>query len=186
MPGEAARPARPSPLLPRTPAPLQDHPMDSTLIRRLTWGIERVLILLSIAIAVVVFLQVVFRYVLRQPLFWSEELPRYLLIWMSFLAAAVAQKQDAHINITLCLAPLAPRARRILQLLTNGIVLGFLGILVYSGGLVTNITAHHRSTALQLPMGFVYAALPVGACLMMLYLVLQIVDGVRRLRAGGA
>ena len=42
--------------------------MDSTLIRRLTYGIERVLIVLSMGIALVVFLQVVFRYALRQPL----------------------------------------------------------------------------------------------------------------------
>jgi len=48
---------------------------------------------------------------------------------------------------------------------------------------VTSITAHHRSTALQLPMGLVYAALPVGAILMSVYLFLQIADGVRRLKA---
>lgn len=160
--------------------------MESTFIRRLTRAIEHILTLLSMGIALVVFLQVVFRYVLRQPLYWSEELPRYLLIWMSFLAAAVAQKQEAHINITLCLSPLSPRARQLLQLVTNGIILGFLGVLAYSGGLVTRITAQHRSTALQLPMGVVYAALPVGAGLMMLYLILQIVDGLRRLRAGAA
>jgi TRAP-type C4-dicarboxylate transport system permease small subunit len=69
-----------------------------------------VLIALSMGIAAVVFLQVVFRYVLRQPLFWSEELPRYLLIWMSFLAAALAQKTEAHINITLCLTWLPRRS----------------------------------------------------------------------------
>jgi TRAP-type C4-dicarboxylate transport system permease small subunit len=55
-------------------------------------------------------------------------------------------------------------------------------VLVYSGGLVVNITAHHRSTALQLPMGLVYAAVPVGALLMMLYLVLQILQELRALR----
>ena len=80
--------------------------MDSRLIRGVTWGVERVLILLSMLIASVVFLQVVFRYVLQQPLYWSEELPRYLLIWMSFLAAALAQKNEAHINITLAVTPL--------------------------------------------------------------------------------
>ena len=157
--------------------------MDSIVIRRLTRLVEWMLTALSILIFVVVFLQVLFRYLLRQPLFWSEELPRYLLIWMSFLAAAVAQKQDAHINITLCLAPLSARARRLLKILTDAVILAFLWILIYSGGLVTSITAHHRSTALQLPMGLVYAALPVGAILMSLYLVLQIADGVRRLKA---
>jgi len=157
--------------------------MDSIVIRKLTRLVEWMLTVLSILIFVVVFLQVLFRYLLRQPLFWSEELPRYLLIWMSFLAAAVAQKQDAHINITLCLAPLSARARRLLKILTDAVILAFLWILIYSGGLVTSITAHHRSTALQLPMGLVYAALPVGAILMSLYLVLQIADSVRRLKA---
>jgi TRAP-type C4-dicarboxylate transport system permease small subunit len=157
--------------------------MDSTFIRGLTQLVEWMLTVLSILIFVVVFLQVLFRYLLRQPLFWSEELPRYLLIWMCFLAAAVAQKHDAHINITLCLASLSTRARQVLKILTDAIILAFLWILIYSGGLVTSITAHHRSTALQLPMGLVYAALPVGAILMSLYLVLQIADGVRRLKA---
>ena len=157
--------------------------MESALIRRLTQFVEWMLVVLSILIFVVVFLQVLFRYLLRQPLFWSEELPRYLLIWMCFLAAALAQKQDAHINITLCLAPLSTRARQVLKILTDVIILVFLWILIYSGSLVTSITAHHRSTALQLPMGLVYAALPVGAILMSLYLVLQIADSVRRLKA---
>ena len=157
--------------------------MESVLIRRLTQFVEWLLVALSVLIFAVVFLQVLFRYLLRQPLFWSEELPRYLLIWMCFLAAAVAQKHDAHINITLCLAPLSTRARQVLKILTDAIILAFLWVITYSGGLVTSITAHHRSTALQLPMGLVYAALPVGAILMSLYLVLQIADNVRRLKA---
>ena len=157
--------------------------MESALIRRLTRFVEWMLVAFSILIFVVVFLQVLFRYLLRQPLFWAEELPRYLLIWMSFLAAALAQKTDAHINITLCLAPLSARARQALKILTDAIVLAFLWVLIYSGGLVTSITAHHRSTALQIPMGVVYAALPVGAVLMSLYLILQLAASVRRLKA---
>jgi TRAP-type C4-dicarboxylate transport system permease small subunit len=149
--------------------------MDSAVVRRLTWIVERALIALSALIALVVFLQVVFRYLLRQPLFWSEELPRYLLIWMSFLAAALAQKSEAHINITLAIAPLPPAWRRAIRILTTLIILAFLGVLVYSGALVVGITIHHRSTALQIPMAAVYLALPVGAALMMLYLALQIV-----------
>lgn len=153
--------------------------MDSTFIRRLTWLIERLLIVLCGCIALVVFLQVLFRYVLRQPLFWSEELPRYLLIWTTFLAAALAQKHEAHISIAFCLAPLPVRARAVVRIVTNLVFLGFLAVLVYSGSVVVGITAHHRSTALQLPMGVVYAALAVGAALMALYLMLQIVDGIR-------
>jgi TRAP-type C4-dicarboxylate transport system permease small subunit len=72
------------------------------------------------------------------------------------------------------------------RVLTDLVILGFLGILMYSGSLVVGITAHHRSTALQLPMGLVYAALPTGALLMALYLILQIVDGICEVCRGRA
>lgn len=157
--------------------------MESTFIRRLTWALEKVLIALSALIAIVVFLQVVFRYVLRQPLFWSEELPRYLLIWITFLASALAQEHLAHINITLVVNRLPSKLQRWLRVVTNIVILGFLGVLVYSGGLVSRITVHHRSTALQIPMAAVYLALPVGGTLMMLYLLLQIAQDVRNPRA---
>jgi TRAP-type C4-dicarboxylate transport system permease small subunit len=156
--------------------------LDSAFIRRLTWIVERLLIGLSAAIALVVCLQVLFRYLLQQPLFWSEELPRYLLIWMSFLAAAVAQRDEAHINITLVVNWLPARARRLAHLLASSLTLAFLGVLIYSGSLVTRITVAHRSTALQLPMAAVYVALPVGAALMAVYLALQILRELRGLR----
>ncbi len=155
--------------------------MNSKLIENATRQLERVLIALSVLISSVVFLQVVFRYVLQQPLYWSEELPRYLLIWMSFLAAARAQKDEAHINIGLCLAPLPVAVQRGIRIFTNVVIAAFLAILVYSGMLVVNITANHRSTALQIPMAAVYAALPAGAIVMMVYLVLQIVRDVQML-----
>jgi len=153
--------------------------MENTLIRKLTWLLERILIALSLLISIVVFLQVVFRYVLSQPLFWSEELPRYLLIWTTFLAAALAQKHRAHINITLAVNLLPRRIQKWLRILADILICVFLGVLVYSGSLVSRVTLHHRSTALQIPMAAVYLALPVGAALMMLYLLLQIIDDVR-------
>jgi TRAP-type C4-dicarboxylate transport system permease small subunit len=141
--------------------------------------LEHLLVGLAALIAVVVFLQVVFRYALHQPLFWSEELPRYLLIWMAFLAAARAQRDEAHLGITLGVNRLPPGLRRWASLAVRLAMLGFLGILVYSGLLVVQITAHHRSTALQLPMAAVYAALPVGALLMMGTLGRQILRDLR-------
>jgi TRAP-type transport system small permease protein len=153
--------------------------MESGLMRCLRTGLEWILVALSAGIAVVVCLQVLFRYVLHQPLYWSEELPRYLLIWMAFLAAGLAQREEAHINITLLLHLFPAAGQRAIRVGMNVVILAFLGLLVYSGALVTRITVAHRSTALQIPMAVVYAALPVGAVLMMLYLSLQIVQELR-------
>jgi TRAP-type transport system small permease protein len=154
--------------------------VNSVCIRGLTYALERVLILLTILISGVVLLQVIFRYLLQQPLYWSEELPRYLLIWVSFLAAALAQRSDGHINIMLLVNLLPASAQRWVRLLTRLATLAFLTVLLYSGFLVTRITVAHRSTALQIPMAAVYLALPVGAALMMLYLVLQMAEEIWR------
>ena len=54
---------------------------------------ERALIILLAAMAVAVFLQVLFRYLLHLPLFWTEEFARYCLVWASLLGAAVALKR---------------------------------------------------------------------------------------------
>jgi TRAP-type C4-dicarboxylate transport system permease small subunit len=153
--------------------------MDTLFVRRLTRMLEWLLIALSATISIVVFLQVLFRYVLSQPLFWSEELPRYLLIWTTFLAAALAQKHRAHINITLAVTLLPPTMQRWLRIVVDAAILAFLGILVYSGSTVSRVTLYHRSTALQIPMAAVYLALPVGGALMMLYLLLQIIQDLK-------
>jgi len=98
---------------------------------------------------------------------------------MAFLAAARAQQDDAHLNIALAVNCLPPGARHWTRLAVRLCMLAFLGVLVYSGTLVAQITVHHRSTALQLPMAAVYAALPVGSALMMLFLGLQILRDLR-------
>lgn len=153
--------------------------IDNRFIRGLTWVLERILIILGVLISIVVFMQVVFRYLLKQPLFWSEELPRYLLIWSTFLAAALAQKNLGHINLTLVVHLMPPKVQKWIRIITDFIILGFLGILVYSGSIVSKITIHHRSTALQIPMAVVYLALPIGGILMVVYLLLQIYQEIK-------
>jgi TRAP-type C4-dicarboxylate transport system permease small subunit len=58
-----------------------------------------IVIIVSI-MAVVVFVEVIFRYVLLLPLFWTEEFARYCLVWSSLLGAGVALKRSEHIAVT--------------------------------------------------------------------------------------
>ena len=65
-----------------------------------TW-VERSLAILGITMAAVIILQVIFRYVLNHSLFWSEELARYLLVWLTFLGASSAYYRKVHPGIDL-------------------------------------------------------------------------------------
>ena len=119
--------------------------------------------------AVVVFLQVIFRYVLNLPLFWTEEFARYCLVWSSLLGSAVAVKRGQHIAVTIFMERLPPRLRRRLSIIALLSVAAILTIILWGGIQLVAITRAQISPALRIPMSVPYLAVPVGAALMLLH-----------------
>ena len=72
------------------------------------------LVVVLSAMAVVVFLQVIFRYALNLPLFWTEEFARYCLVWASLLGAGIAFKRGEHIAVTFFTERFLPGKKSIL------------------------------------------------------------------------
>lgn len=105
---------------------------------------------------------------------WSEELTRFLLVWLSMLGAAVLLRRDDHIKLELLTDYLTPRLRIVLSLLLRLLVLGFLCILLYESWLVANARAVTHAPALGLSMRIPYLALPAGAALMVLFTLVNI------------
>jgi TRAP-type C4-dicarboxylate transport system permease small subunit len=156
-------------------------------------GIERIGIWLDLAarrltqlcvgvMVVVVTLQVVWRYFLKSPIFWAEELARYGLVWMSFIGAAVALRagQLACMDLLVNLFPAAiKRVVVVIVTLTSFALLLFL--FWYSLVLVgqPSVVAQ-RSPAMRVPMYYVYLAMPVGLGLMAIQSFLQLLHGILR------
>lgn len=105
---------------------------------------------------------------------WSEELTRFLLVWLSMLGAAVLLRRDDHIKLELLTDYLTPRLRIGLSLLLRLLVLGFLCILLYESWLVANARAVTHAPALGISMRIPYLALPAGATLMVLFTLVNI------------
>jgi TRAP-type C4-dicarboxylate transport system permease small subunit len=121
-------------------------------------------------LAAVVVIAVITRYFLNLPLAWSEEVSRYSFIWATFLGAVICLREGTHLSVDLLLRRLSiPRRRRAA---TAGRVLMaiLLGIVLYSGIQVAQVTHAQQSPALGIPMSWVYLAVPVGAALMLLEL----------------
>lgn len=135
--------------------------------------------LLLAAMVADVTIQVFFRYVIQDPPTWTEELARFLFTWQIFLAAGLAFGRGSHIVVDALLLVLPGGGRRLLSVISNVIVLGFLSVLVWQGINMVWLTSNTTSTAMNLNMGVVYAALPIGAGVSALYVVMQIVDSVR-------
>ncbi len=123
--------------------------------------------------------QVFTRYVLANPSSFTEELARYLLIWIALLGAAYAMGRQMHLAIDALPSALTGRARRSLGVLTQVLVFLFaLSVLVVGGIRLVSLTLTlgQTSAALHVPLGYVYLALPVSGLLIMWYAVRWIVD----------
>lgn len=119
------------------------------------------------------FISVFMRYVLNFSLTWAEELARYMFVWLVYLGTALCVRRRKHIVMDILITSLKPRARKWFSLLNNAIMLAFVLVLANQGFKMMPILSSQMSTALQIPMSFIYGAVPVGAVLMAFYLVLD-------------
>lgn len=129
-----------------------------------------VLITLVAVMTLIVFLQVVYRYVLVQPLYWSEELARYLFIWLSMLGATLALQKRGHFGLDFFHRMLSDQKRRFLQFLIHFFVGCVIFVILIQGVRLVQATALQKSPAMEISMGWAYACLPVGAGLMAIHL----------------
>ena len=141
---------------------MEDLPKVSLFMRRL---MIPVIFALSGGMFVVVLAQVVFRYVLAHPLPWSEELARYLMVWVACLAASEAYARGNHVGVTLIVNAVRPGQRKIMTLIIHLAVCVLMGVVIYQGFALSYMQASQQSPALELPMTWPYLAVPVGACL---------------------
>lgn len=137
---------------------------------------EVALIILLVAMAVAVFVQVLFRYVLHLPLFWTEEFARYCLVWASLLGAAVALKRGEHIAVTFLLDTFSKRAARILTVVAQISVVLILTVIAWGGIKLVLVTSAQISPALRIPMAVPYLALPIGSTVMLFHVVSSIMQ----------
>ncbi len=132
----------------------------------------RLLILLMAAITLDVLWGVFTRYALGHQAGWTEELARYLLIWIGMLGAAYVSGQKKHLTIDIFPSRLQARAQARLSVLINILIGGFAFSAMLIGGLRLMYITHvlgQLSAAMRLPMAVVYAAIPLAGLLVVFY-----------------
>lgn len=124
---------------------------------------------LLLAMAVLVFANVVLRYVVGISLPWVEEITRYMMIWVAWLAVGLAMREGAHIAIdNLQNAVPAPwgRALRIFCFLS---VVIFFAAVAWFGFQYSIFAWRQESAVLRFSLGAIYLAIPIGALLMIVH-----------------
>jgi TRAP-type C4-dicarboxylate transport system permease small subunit len=132
-----------------------------------------VLALILGSMTVLVFLSVVLRYVLNNPVTWSEELASLLFAWLTFVGAYVGFRSRSHIAIDTVVVFLPKTLRHGIAGVVDAVVLGILGLFMWQGVRLCLTTWGLEFPALEISRGYLYLSLPVGAALMAVAIVLR-------------
>lgn len=128
------------------------------------------LILLLLAMACIVFANVVLRYTTGDSIVWAEEVARHLMIWGTFLGAGLVLRFGGHVAIDNLHQAVSTRAARWLRTL---VVVGigiFCLVMTYFSILYVWATRFQTTAATDIPISFIYVAMPVGFLLMFVHL----------------
>lgn len=126
--------------------------------------------------------QVVSRYVLSSPSSFTDELARYLLIWIGLLGGAYASGKGMHLAIDLLPTKLKGKSKSRLQIIIHTLILIFVLCTFVLGGLrlvYITYSLGQTSAAMQIPLAYVYIIVPVSGILIISYKIRDIISLVR-------
>lgn len=126
---------------------------------------EMASVALTLLILFAVSLQIFFRYVLRSPLIWTDELARFGVIWLTFVSAAFVAARQGHVAIEFMDQLLGPRRVRYVKILARILVLVTCAIMVAGSYAPVEMAGRRMSTALGVPLWVPAVAAPVGFAL---------------------
>ncbi len=163
--------------------------MMKTFIKKLDRALEIVIITLMGILVIDVLWQVFSRFILSDPSSFTDELARFLLIWLSLFGGAYMLGKKQHLAIDLITHRLDKRQILYLDTVVQSVILIFvIAVLMIGGSRLVFVTLYlnQTSAALGIELGYVYAAIPLSGLIMCLYcthFLIENVAGINKLKS---
>jgi TRAP-type C4-dicarboxylate transport system permease small subunit len=142
-------------------------------------AVRKLLIFFAGMMAITIILQVLCRYIMKNPLLWTEELARYLMIWMVFIGTSCIIKEWDNIYVDFFLNKLKDKFRTILILIQKFVILGLLVNFFYlSFTVFLKVSLYQMTPALNISILWPQSSIIVGFFLMALQMVGVILDDI--------
>lgn len=155
--------------------------MSSRLFSGVRKTVDAFVTILFILLVIIVFIQVLFRYVFQNALPWADEASRYCFIWLIYIGGSITVRKGMNITFDILLDSLPEKIWKIVFLVVNLCCMVFLTVVIYLGAILCRTNLVQSSSILHLNMGLVMLAIPIGAVLM---LVEQIFYCIGKLKEG--
>lgn len=127
------------------------------------------------ALVLLVTWQVFTRFVLNNPSAFSEELAKYCFVWLVLFGAAFVFGENGHMRIEFIQDALPVKIKMVVQIFIEISIIFFSALVLLSGGLtITKLAWEQLSAALQIPVGYLYAVMPVSGIFIIFYCIYNI------------
>lgn len=143
--------------------------------------LNKFLILLLWGMCIVVFLGVVARFA-KRPLVWAEEFALISMVWLTFIGASLAYEANSHLAVDLLLIILPNKATKVVELITEFIVMPFFIVLTVGGIKMMITTAKSITPALHISVAFQYMPAFVGGAIMVMFNIEKIITKIKNLK----
>ena len=157
----------------------------SSIKNRIDFILKWAVIIIMAAMTINVLWQVMSRFILSEPSSFTEELARYMLVWLGILGASYVAGQKMHLAVDLLATKLSLKYKSKLEILIQFFVFVFALFVMVIGGIrlvSITLTLNQISAALQIKLGFVYIVLPISGSIMMFYSCYYIIDELNKLK----
>lgn len=154
--------------------------------RALSQVVEGLLLVMMVVLCADVFLGVFSRYVMARTFTWYDEIARLLFVWIVFLGAAVGVRRAAHFRLHLVVDRFTPRLRRATELVGVLVLMGFGLLLIQQGWKLVELGQFQRTPVMGLSKQYVYASVPAGGALIILYSLPHLGRALRRISGAAA
>ena len=144
--------------------------------------LEKILVVLMALIVLVVTWQVITRFLMSSPSSYTEELARFLLIWIGLLGGSYALRTHAHLGIDILSNKLEGRQKAALTVLIYSLVILFAALIMVIGGIklvALTFSLDQISASLGIRMGYIYSVIPLRGVVMIAYSLDEMLDAIK-------
>lgn len=129
-----------------------------------------------------IFLGVIFRFIIKRPLVWSEEFALLSMVWLTFIGASVIYESNDHLNVDLLLTILPNVYKERIEIIAEIMVMPFFLVLVIGGYNVMDMTKESITPALNIPVLFQYLPAFIGGILLLWFNIERLIVKIKNLK----
>ncbi len=152
------------------------------MIKKVVKTIDRIedtcLIVMFAAMVGIIFFQVIMRYVFNNSLSWSEEMGKFLFVWISWLGIGIGHRRKEHIKITMLVDKLPYRLNKAAEALTEIILIAICGITMYYGFTMIQIQMNIPYAGIKISTAWGYLSVVLGCALFIIRAIAYFIEAI--------